>query len=358
MELADAPDSKSGDGNIVWVRLPPSAPLPEYRLIGMMKKLVKILLILSLYIISTTVLANPNSIITDYHQTFIPCYDKDNALRIAIRMYYLGNTPYFLVVNPYSFSTEIAPANHFSHRKKMSGEKKNQVNYFTMREIQDTPYVKALLRYTSAPYPSENDGITAADHFTQGIFLTIDMCPSIKPFEKEFFQTLVLKSEHDHQAIPVAISVSGVWMINHQQELKWLIQQVQEKKLEITWINHSFSHIYYRDLPMEKDFLLSPWTNVPKEILEAEKILLQANQTPSVFFRFPGLISDKTLVLTLREFGLIPVGSNAWLAKGQPAKLGSIVLIHGNSNEHQGIEKMMLLLKQSDFSFLPLTKAF
>ena len=26
-ELVDAPDSKSGDGNIVWVRLPPSVPI-------------------------------------------------------------------------------------------------------------------------------------------------------------------------------------------------------------------------------------------------------------------------------------------------------------------------------------------
>ncbi len=28
-ELADAPDSKSGDGNIVWVRFPPPAPFPK-----------------------------------------------------------------------------------------------------------------------------------------------------------------------------------------------------------------------------------------------------------------------------------------------------------------------------------------
>jgi hypothetical protein len=46
------------------------------------------------------------------------------------------------------------------------------------------------------------------------------------------------------------------------------------------------------------------------------------------------------------EFGLIPTGSDAWLAKGQPATPGSIVLIHGNGNEPAGVEDFLELLRR------------
>jgi len=54
---------------------------------------------------------------------------------------------------------------------------------------------------------------------------------------------------------------------------------------------------------------------------------------------------------------LIPVGSNAWLAKGEEPKDGSIILVHGNSNEHSGIEKAMVLLEQHRFKFFSLANA-
>ena len=44
-------------------------------------------------------------------------------------------------------------------------------------------------------------------------------------------------------------------------------------------------------------------------------------------------------------FGLIPIGSDAWLAKGQKAMPGSIVLIHGNGNEPIGVNDFISLLK-------------
>ena len=66
---------------------------------------------------------------------------------------------------------------------------------------------------------------------------------------------------------------------------------------------------------------------------------------PSVFFRFPGLVSDQELVRRVIGYGLITVGSDAWLAKNQAASQGSIVLVHGNGNEPIGIEKFLGLVK-------------
>ncbi len=117
---------------------------------------------------------------------------------------------------------------------------------------------------------------------------------------------------------------------------------------------NSFSHPYKPDEPSETNFLLSPDINIDDEIFLTEKLLIEAGQIPSIFFRFPGLISDENLINKLNEYGLIPVGSDAWLAKGEIPKNGSIILIHGNSNEHIGIVMMMNILDEEKVKLLPI----
>jgi hypothetical protein len=73
--------------------------------------------------------------------------------------------------------------------------------------------------------------------------------------------------------------------------------------------------------------------------------MLSKGIVPSVFFRFPGLVSSNKIIEQVLSFGLIPVGSDAWLAKGQQAKDGSIVLIHANGNEEIGVQDFIQLLK-------------
>jgi hypothetical protein len=53
------------------------------------------------------------------------------------------------------------------------------------------------------------------------------------------------------------------------------------------------------------------------------------------------------LLEKIEHYGLIPVGSDAWLAKGQKANNGSIVLIHGNGNEEIGVRDFIKLLKNN-----------
>jgi hypothetical protein len=293
--------------------------------------------------------------ITNYQQTFIPCFTKKGDLRIAIRNYEYNSEPYFLAVDPYTFQTECEPTNHYNHRKVVDGT----IGYYTKKEIESTPYVAALTHFTSPPYQLQNYGLTHATHPVNGAFLTIDMCPSVKPFESSFFEKLT--SYSSNEATPIAICMTGLWMLGHADEFNWLTEKQNEGKLKITWVNHSFSHVYYADLTtkndLEKNFLLSPETNQEHELMTIEQLLIKNHQTPSVFFRAPGLVTNESLIKKLNRFGLIPLGSDAWLAKEEEPKDGSIILVHGNSNEHPGIEKAMKLLEEHRFKFFPLADA-
>ncbi len=80
--------------------------------------------------------------------------------------------------------------------------------------------------------------------------------------------------------------------------------------------------------------------------------MLQKGMLFSVFFRFPGLVSSEKLVDSITNYGLIPIGSDAWLAKGQAAHNGTIVLIHGNGNEPLGVTDFISLLKKENTAVL------
>lgn len=286
--------------------------------------------------------------ITDYQATFIPLYDKANNLNIAIRMYNANNIKYFLCINPYSLQTTVLATSQAKYRGDNS-------SYLSMRDIKNTPYIKLLDQLTkSSANKIENYGINEAKNTANSIYLTIDMCPSTKYFEKELFTSLASLANKTHTPTPIAISISGLWLLGHQEEFLELLKLQFSKQIIITWINHSFSHPYYKDLPIQNNFLVAKSKYFIQEVLETEKILLEYGETPSVFFRFPGLISNQGLNQELKDLGLIAIGSNAWLAKNQPVNNGAFILIHGNSNEPKGVEKFFALLKNNSFNFMPL----
>lgn len=215
----------------------------------------------------------------------------------------------------------------------------------------NTPYYHALIKHTTPPCPLQNDGLTQADAPVTGAFLTVDLCPSRKPFEKRLFEGLCALWQDRNEPVPVAIAVTGVWATTHEADLHWLLTKVREKRLTITWINHSFSHPYDRTKPLDKTFLLTPGANFEQEVLSTEILLLEQGLLPSVFFRFPGLVSDCNLMTQLRKLSLVPIGSRAWLAKGERQTEGSIILVHGNGNEPQGIDILLELFKEKKEAF-------
>ena len=112
-------------------------------------------------------------------------------------------------------------------------------------------------------------------------------------------------------------------------------------------------------LPLEQTFLLTAGIDPAQELLALERKLLEHGIVPSPFVRFPGLVADARVIGTARKLGLIPLGSDAWLAKGELPQDGSFILVHGNGNEPRGIEKFLAYLdRQPPARFLSLAANF
>ena len=293
-------------------------------------------LIFLLSISYLTVLAQPFTDIGDYHTSRLLATRSGEEL-IAIRSFTAGTEKYLLLVDPQTLKTRTDLASRYTLSAGKLPDK--------------TPYAEALGAAALSDVRLQNAGIDRAVPGENGIDLTIDLCPSHKTLDRVIFTALFKEFGKVERPAPVAISVSGKWLLRHPADLEWLQGLVRKKQLAITWINHSYNH-EVTSLPLRENFLLSPGTDLDIEVLDNEKLMLSNGLTPSVFFRFPGLVSDQTLLEKIELYGLIPVGSDAWLAKGQPAHTGSIVLIHGNGNEELGVRDFLRLLKSNQTEVL------
>ena len=187
---------------------------------------------------------------------------------------------------------------------------------------------------------------------TKKIYLTIDMCPSNKSgYDKELFNSIIFLSKKYKTTIPVAIAVSGYWILNHINELKEIKQLEKDGYILITWVNHSYKHYYNQNKGIADNFMLY------NEIIEAKKdikknydLMIENNLVPSNFFRFPALVSDNYLNSVVEEMGLIPLGAESWLAKTNGKfQGGDIILVHGNLNEKLGVNLFIKNVKNNTF---------
>lgn len=291
--------------------------------------------------------------INHYHAVSIPFYqDGQETLFIAIRAYENETQQtQFLAVNSETLATSLVNARDVKARRLEAGA----AGYITLQKMNATPYMQAVHTEAEPPYPLLNDGLSHARTKMSGAFMTVDLCPSVRPFEQEFFQSLAAQSTLTGRPVPVTINITGLWLLSHPTEFTWLVTQRKLGRLDITWANHSFSHLYFPDVALENNFLLYPSTNLDNEIFDLEQLLLERGELPSIFFRYPGLVSDQHLITRVTELGLIPVGSDAWLAREEMPTQGSIVLVHGNGNEPQGIARALPLI--GEFTWLPLNIA-
>ncbi|MET3502991.1 hypothetical protein ABIC45_004628 [Mucilaginibacter rubeus] len=244
---------------------------------------------------------------------------------------------YLLMVNPQTLETKINESS-FYQIKPMTMEQARE-------SFKSTPYQKALSKAEKQSINIQDAGIESGIPKQTGISLTADLCPSHRPLDKRIFTDIFTEFKKVERPVPIALSITGIWMRQHPQDLAWLKQMQANREIYITWINHSFNHRVSLKAPLKENFLLEPGTDISYEVLETEQAMLRNGLLPSVFFRFPGLISDQQLVYRITGFGLIPVGTDAWLAKGQQPQNGSIVLIHGNGNEPVGVNDFIKLLQ-------------
>ncbi len=281
--------------------------------------------------------------IYNYQKYFAICKSSaSQQSNIAIRKFQDGNGLNFLVVNPHDLSTAILRENQLI------------ITNFSWEEISDkfntTAYMKAIQESLQNADVIQDAGITHFSSIEKGANLSIDLCPSVRPLDRELFINLIHYFVAEEKPVPVAISVTGIWMEKHQDDLNWLKDLVNKKEISIIWVNHTYTHRTSKTLPLKNNFLLEAGTDLNYEVLQTEVKMIEEGIIPSVFFRFPGLVSDKDIFNQIVGFGLIPIGSDAWLGKNQSPKDGSIILLHANGNEPIGIERFLKLLKneQSD----------
>ena len=261
---------------------------------------------------------------------------------VILRKFENRNKAYYLLVNPQTLETKIDETNFYQFKPLTVAEVRQQ--------FKTTPYEKALSQAEKKSVMIQDAGIERGMPKETGISLTADLCPSHRPLDRRIFTDIISGFQQVEKPVPIALSVSGVWMQQHLQDLQWLKQLQQKQQITVTWVNHSFTHRVSKTRPLKTNFLLEPGTNISYEVLETEKLMLKDGLLPSIFFRFPGLVSDQQLVYDITNFGLIPIGTDAWLAKGQQPQAGSIVLIHGNGNEPVGVADFIKLLQQKSRS--------
>ncbi len=195
------------------------------------------------------------------------------------------------------------------------------------------PQIDTLSRYARLIKEAKihNDrwrGLARSD--TDRNVLSIDLCPSSRPMDASFFDFL-----QGNAISPVYVCVSGGWIGKHLPELEYIKAL---KGVDFVWVNHSYTHFYRRNLPDENNFMLNAATVVADEVLLNEIEMLKNGLYPSAFFRLPGLVANEGLYDKIIGMGLIPLGSNAWLAHDEKPAPGSIILTHGNGNEKEGLE--------------------
>lgn len=305
------------------------------------RKVIVLLILMSTFLRSPDLIAQ--NVVSNYKVFYGLCYYDNKDIVIIRKFEKLGQT-FYVGIDPKEIETKIIPASQVFV---------DRLNFQQMLfQLRNTPYIKALLAAKYQSFSIQDAGITHGFPDEKGISLTIDLCPSHKPLDRVIFTSLISEFKKIESPVPVALSITGRFMNSHPDDLNWINDLIASNEVAITWINHTYNHYYNPHKPLINNFLLEPGTNINFEILQTEIALIEKGFLFSVFFRFPGLVSDRQVVDSVINYGLIPIGSDAWLAKGQQIHRGSIVLIHGNGNEPLGIKDFLKLLQSEKSEIL------
>ena len=279
-----------------------------------------------------------------HYDVYFATGELNNKTILIIRQYDQSDKHYFVGVDPDNLETQIIPSTQISTTACNWQE--------ILKKYKKSPYIRAIQTAKKRSFALQNSGIVHGFPKEKGVTLTIDLCPSHKPLDRVIFTTLISEFQKIETPVPIALSITGRFMLTHEADLDWIKELIAAHEISVTWVNHTYNHRYNSKISLKENFILEPNTDINSEILNTEIALLEHGFRPSVFFRFPGLISDNAIVDKVVEYGLIPIGSDAWLAKGQPIHSGSIVLIHGNGNEPLGVKDFIKLLQSEKASVM------
>lgn len=246
----------------------------------------------------------------------------------------INNTNGLIALNPNNLETSIIYS---------KGNSKVSWNYLE-RKYNGTTYMMLRSLAQKSKKGLRNAGVQ--NIFSKDeIIITTDLCPSSNKLDKYFYEKIYdihsskfLIQNEINKKLPVAvgIAVTGKWIKKHKKDLRWLLDREKEKELKISWINHSYNHNFIKDEEYKSNFLLIKGTKIKNEVFKTEELMLKEGLIMPIYFRFPGLISNQKIYDKLLDYGLIPIGSDSWISKGQYPKSGSIVLVHTNGNNKKG----------------------
>lgn len=265
----------------------------------------------------------------DYAPVLESCASESGATRLAIRRMRVDGEPLLLAVDPQSLQTSLERAACWRCAETSDAAE------------EQTRYLQALRPPADPARPPALVNAGLIHGAGDGAFVTGDLCPSRKPLDRAFFEELAAQGPHT----PVTLAVSGGWIARHGADFAWLREKARSGALDIAWANHSYSHPYVVGLADSRNYLLRPGVDLDREIFETEKLIIANGETPSVFFRFPGLVADGALLDHVRARHLVALGADSWLALGPPPRPGSIVLVHPNGNEPVGLRLFSRLVK-------------
>lgn len=257
--------------------------------------------------------------------------------KVFLRRFTRGGRDSVLAIAPDALATTLEPA----------PPDLREVGWPEIRSVHaSSPWIRAIDRVRGSEGVLQDAGIRHSERPEDGVDLTIDLCPSRKPLDRGFFRDLLAALEDEQKPVPIGFSVSGRWMAAHGDDLAWLRTLEAAGRIRPVWIDHTWRHRASPDASLSRNFLLEPGTDLREEVFRTEKAMIDRGMVPSPFFRFPGLVSRDTLVERILSWGLVPVGCDAWLAKNQRARRGSIVLVHANGNEPLGLMRFRVLLRE------------
>jgi peptidoglycan/xylan/chitin deacetylase (PgdA/CDA1 family) len=281
--------------------------------------------------------ASRGAVIREYRDFPAELYTiEKNLARIALRKFRMNGIEYYLAVDPDSLRTEIIPVGKYLVLKKTLAE-------ITGRR-KDSLYARTISFAGRNTWRLQNAGVTGIAGSGREVYLTADLCPTKRPLDRTLFTRLIAEYGISRGPVPIAIAVSGAWIDRHGDDVRWLQGLAESHDLAVTWINHTYNHRHKKRVPLWKNFLLDIGSNLEEEIMKNEVTMLEAGLVPSVFFRFPGLVSNRNIFTRVTGFGLVPIGSDAWLGKKQWPVPGSIILVHANGEEPVGIKRFLWIL--------------
>jgi len=266
--------------------------------------------------------------VRDFAAVFESCA-KDGETRLATRRMSVDGEKLLLTVDPQSLKASLERAACWRCVETSDEEQA------------DTRFMRAVRPPADPDRPPALVNAGLVHGKGAGAFISGDLCPSHKPLDRAFIEEVAAQGP----GTPLTLAVSGAWVAHHAQDFAWLQEKARSGALDVTWADHSYSHPYVIGLKDAQNYLLRPGVDLDREIFETEKILIAHGETPSVFFRFPGLVADGALLEKLKERHLVALGADSWLALGPPPRPGSIVLVHPNGNEPGGLRIFSRLLK-------------